>query len=612
MIIDTDILLEDPNVIIRIRSKNGIPCISDRTLKILNDNKSGKDLSAKKSKYIINELGKKNSLSLSNFPSGEKITEGDSLTEFVFCDGTLLVLERKNIKSNITEDDIILQLSACYGLVLITKKSSLKEKADRINVKAYIWTGPNNKRIVNNNKKIDCIRPFDIKQLPIKISDDLIQIMTPIKNGSVLNTQLGKKIIVGEQISSGGEGTIYKTNLLNEVCKIYHPQKLTILKQKKIELMTSRKIQRTGICWPSEILFNESHEFVGYLMPKASGRTIQSSMFVKPVLEKTFPNWSRVDLVKICISFLEHIKYLHELNIIVGDINPLNFLVCENSDFLWMVDTDSFQLEDFPCPVGTVNFTAPEIQGKSYSDYIRTKDHELFAIATMLFMLLHPGKPPYSQQGGGSPSDNIKAMNFPYRFTKDNQQYTGENAPQGPWQNIWNNLSFKLKEAFHNTFRLNRRTSIDEWLKLMKQYEYSISKGRLSNDLFPTAAYNFRDPVEITCSKCGSKYINSKKWVDKMQEQGKDLLCPQCVNRLKLARMASLSLKETQQVEQTHRNLNYAKSINYVRATSTKSMTAIQTRTNNNGVNHNNLNRTQQQPSDNLYVLLNTIFKKIF
>ncbi|RML94152.1 hypothetical protein APX70_07765, partial [Pseudomonas syringae pv. maculicola] len=64
-----------------------------------------------------------------------------------------------------------------------------------------------------------------------------------------------------------------------------------------------------------------------------------------------------------------------------------NLLVTQDSTKLWMVDTDSFQIEGFPCPVGTVNFTAPEIQGVNYGTFMRTKEHELFAVATMLFMI---------------------------------------------------------------------------------------------------------------------------------------------------------------------------------------------------------------------------------
>ena len=38
--------------------------------------------------------------------------------------------------------------------------------------------------------------------------------------------------------------------------------------------------------------------------------------------------------------------------------------------------------------------------------------NENFAVATLLFMIMLPGKPPYSQQGGEDPVSNIMKMNF--------------------------------------------------------------------------------------------------------------------------------------------------------------------------------------------------------
>ena len=42
--------------------------------------------------------------------------------------------------------------------------------------------------------------------------------------------------------------------------------------------------------------------------------------------------------------------YLHERNIIMGDINALNILVVSPTE-VYFVDTDSYQIEEFPCPV---------------------------------------------------------------------------------------------------------------------------------------------------------------------------------------------------------------------------------------------------------------------
>ena len=100
------------------------------------------------------------------------------------------------------------------------------------------------------------------------------------------------------------------------------------------------------------------------------------------------------------------------MNIIIGDINPLNILVKSPTE-VYFVDTDSYQVENYPCPVGTIEFTPPELQGKNYETFLRSFENEYFAIATLVFMILLPGKSPYTQQGGGDPAANIRAMEFP-------------------------------------------------------------------------------------------------------------------------------------------------------------------------------------------------------
>ncbi len=349
----------------------------------------------------------------------------------------------------------------------------------------------------------------------------------PKENDTVITNSNSLKL--SKKISEGGEGIIYAVDSNKSiVCKIYHPEKLTNLRKDKIELMISKKISHEGICWPIDIVLNKYNEFVGYIMPAASGKTMQTSMFIKPQLLKNFPNFKRKDLVNISISFLGKMKFLHSMNIIVGDINALNILVEENGK-IWFVDTDSYQIENFPCPVGTVNFTAPEIQGKDYADFLRTKNHELFAIATMVFMILFPGKPPYAQQGGESQSDNIKKMNFPYWCSEKAEV----NPPEGSWNFIWANLTKKLKEHFCMTFKNNNRKNIDEWIDVLGAYKWGIEKGYNSNELFPLG-FPIYDPVEVNCSNCGTKHTNSQKSVDKMSKLGKGVFCNSCHKEFKL------------------------------------------------------------------------------
>lgn len=295
------------------------------------------------------------------------------------------------------------------------------------------------------------------------------------KYGDFVYDEDDKKISLIKFISSGGEGVIYETNT-EFVAKIYKLEKNNKLKFDKLNKMIEFNIKLNGICSPKNLLFNKNDEFVGFLMPMAKGVELQKSIFIKPLLKKYFPNLDRADLVKICIKILEKISYLHSKDILVGDINPLNILIDDKLD-VYFVDCDSYQIENFPCPVGTINFTAPEIQGVNFTNFLRSKNHENFAIATLLFMIMLPGKPPYSHSGGLTPGKNIEKMHFPYALGEKKT----EQAPKGIWRFMWSHLPFKVKKSFFETFNkdgslFTKRLSANEWLKLFKYYDYLFSK----------------------------------------------------------------------------------------------------------------------------------------
>ena len=372
--------------------------------------------------------------------------------------------------------------------------------------------------------EIEDIKKFQLFDLPIQQKDvSIAASFLPVIQDTVLSDKYGKLTLTNE-IGSGGEGKIYLTHN-GLVCKIYLKEKATSLKLNKLKLMLNNPIIYDGICWPKDLIYNSKNEFVGYLMEKALGKPMQTSMFVKPVLQKNFPNWTRKDLVLLSINILEKIHYLHQRNVIIGDINPLNILIDNEQNIIkaYFVDTDSYQIENYPCPVGTVTYTLPEIQGKDYKTFLRTFEHENFAVATLLFMILLPGKPPYSQQGGSDPAHNIKSMDFSYPIgDKSNKK-----APLGPWRFIWSNLPYNVKEAFYGVFTNNQRKLTNKWLDLMDGYIYSLEQKYVSDELFPTK-YKLVNPMEVKCSRCGEDFSVNKKWIEQLKSQGKDYICETC------------------------------------------------------------------------------------
>lgn len=442
-------------------------------------------------------------------------------------------------------------------LLLITQDNDLAEdilalnrnksaKANPVNVKrinkygflsGFSWSNTNENedqrksergKTKNDEKDVFSKEIFKVFKTVTSMEDISMKVNHIPKEQETVYTQHGEIKLLTE-VAAGGEGIIYTTDT-PYVAKIYKRENNTKRKYEKIKLMLKKPIKCEGICSPVEALYNSDKEFIGYLMSKASGKELQKSIFIKPLFLKNFPGWKKRDTVELCITILEKIKYLHDRNIIMGDINPANILVVSPKE-VYFVDTDSYQIEDFPCPVGTNNYTAPEIQRKHFGSFLRTIGNENFAVATLLFMIMLPGKPPYSQQGGEDPIENIIKMDFSYPFGESSNKKT----PDGPWRYIWSHLTYDLKRAFYNTFRKggensteSTRLSVDEWLPIFRYYLELLDSGRfgkqdkMSEELFPTRHKKNPKVVYTICKLCGNEVA---------ENQCQNGICRECLNK---------------------------------------------------------------------------------
>lgn len=302
--------------------------------------------------------------------------------------------------------------------------------------------------------------------------------LPPVPGGGptkTLFTRNGSAIELGRELARGGEGTIHETNDKSVLCRIYFPEKRTMDRMRKIELMEGRAPSHE-ICWPRGTVYGdrEGTIFRGFLMPRApeEARPLGHTLFIPSRFTARHPRWTRLDSALLAGSIVHTIRTLHSLNVLIGDINPLNILMNEDRS-IFFVDCDSYQIDGYPCPVGSVNFTAPEIHemhSHSFEKFLRTKEHELFSVATLLFMIFMPGKSPYSHQGGENGAANIKKKHFPYAIGEQHS----DRAPNGPWQFCWSHLTYDIKAAFHKSFHgkfsASERVSLDEWLKLIQDY----------------------------------------------------------------------------------------------------------------------------------------------
>lgn len=257
---------------------------------------------------------------------------------------------------------------------------------------------------------------------------------------TVVGPQRRESVTLGEELGTGGEGKAYLVDG-GRVVKIYDRAHTTRHREAKLRLLTARHLDFEGIAFPQAMVLNSLDEFVGYVMPLAAGRELQRSIFGPPKFKKSFPDWKKADLVDVCISFLEKVAFLHDLNVIIGDINPKNMLVDEQKR-VSIIDADSWQVEGYPCPVGTPMFTAPAIAGRAYSEFLRTEEDERFAVATMLFMILITGQFPYARKG--AEGDIAKAVTEG-RFAFQYKDKSNRDQPAGNWKYMWSHLPVDIK-----------------------------------------------------------------------------------------------------------------------------------------------------------------------
>ena len=357
------------------------------------------------------------------------------------------------------------------------------------------------------------IRPFELRGQARWQDDTIIDTPIPVKGGIVLNSD-GSSLRLTKILATGGEGTAYETNNPQFVCKIYRHDRLKRSTIEKLELMTSRKIRHQTICWPVSVARNANGEGVGCIMPKAIGKELKRSIFIKPLFINSFPDWTRLHMVRLISIILDAMAYLHDLNVLLGDINPGNILVKDESS-VFFVDCDSYQVEEFPCPVGMPPYLAPELYGRELRSTLRTMEHEYFSVATLVFMLLHTGKPPYSHQGGGDPLENVRKRHFPY--PRGSQRSQG--VPDGPWRYMFSHLPRYMKDAFHGVFSDGVRQSVAFWQEHMDRYMNDLRKGYVSDELYPK---NFKQltpsHIERHGIRCGKSFIPEED----------EYVCPDC------------------------------------------------------------------------------------
>lgn len=223
----------------------------------------------------------------------------------------------------------------------------------------------------------------------------------------------GQPVRLGPQLGVGGQGAVYAVaNRADVVAKIYLQAPEARAARKLAALVQAGDPRLESVsAWPQTVLRDAGGGVSGFLMPlvPASEYHELHLLYRPSSRQQHFPKADWRFLVHVARNVARAFAALHAAGPLMGDVSSRNVMV-SGQGTVRFIDTDSFQVrvgpEVFPCPVGTAEFTPPELQGRGFGSLVREVDHDLFGLALLLFHLLFEGRHPYAgvHDDGAMPS----------------------------------------------------------------------------------------------------------------------------------------------------------------------------------------------------------------
>ena len=291
-----------------------------------------------------------------------------------------------------------------------------------------------------------------------------------------------------KRLSGGAEGMVFTTDSTKYVAKIYHKGVITPLRWAKLKKLVGLGITSPGFCTPQHLLYFRGVP-VGYTMFLGKGTTLSNVFDGPDAMISQYPDWTRLDICDTLLSLISKYLYLHMHDVVAGDIQLKNALIYTSAS-QYLIDMDSVQIGNLPCPVGTEEFTDPRLWGKDFSGFVRKLEDEDYSIAMLVFSVLFCGLHPYAtRKGAETLREEILNHNFPY--TLDNSDT--EHIPLGGYVHIWEYLPEKLRVMLYKTFREGKSYEAVCWRAAVQEYMTNLENCTYDDPeaykLFPCEDY---------------------------------------------------------------------------------------------------------------------------
>ena len=309
----------------------------------------------------------------------------------------------------------------------------------------------------------------------------------PLRTGSHIYDSHGRKVTLADKLAQGGEGAVF--DLLNQhdrVAKVYHLP-VDDQKARKLTSMVGLKTERLLklAAWPIDTLHERpGGRMIGLLMAKAVGHKEVHKLYnIKSRLIE-FPHAQWPFLIYAATNIARAVNVIHEHGHVIGDINHASVGI-SNKATATLFDCDSFQIiePDFEylCEVGTDFFTPPELQGMSFRGLVRSKNHDAFGLAVIIFQLLFLGRHPFAGEFlGQNETSSLPKFIREYRFAYG-PTATSRQMRQPPGTLDLEAVSPGIAQLFEKAFLPGRqRPDPNEWTSGLEQLVKALTQCKIN------------------------------------------------------------------------------------------------------------------------------------
>ena len=225
----------------------------------------------------------------------------------------------------------------------------------------------------------------------------------------------GLELFLDILISKGGEGSVfsikYNINYCDCCIKLYHRGKLNEERVSKLEYMIKHPIDLQSldsnykICWPLDLVFDESRRVVGFIMPLAFKDSEElyrlkcsKYNFRSGLKFNHSTSHGMINRLKIMYNLSNAVRVFHEIgNYVFIDLKPQNILFTADGK-ISLIDLDSIQISEnglikYKAPSYTIEYSYPIELDNWATGKIVSKRWDEFSLSIIIYEVLigvHP------------------------------------------------------------------------------------------------------------------------------------------------------------------------------------------------------------------------------